>query len=372
MILVSLAYYIFSAYCTWSFFKKKRSQPHEPNQKFPPVSIIKPVAGAEAGYLDNFISFCTQDYPEYEIFFAVAQQDDPVLPILEKLKQRLPDKNIKWVISNHNQGPNYKVGNLIAAINRAEHNILVMSDSDMRVGPSYLREVVSTFLREKAGIVTCLYRGVNIHNIPSALEALTIQADFIPNVLLDHRLEGISYGFGATLCTSKEILSSVNDFESLRQYLADDYQIANRIHKQGYRVVLCPYLIDHVSAMKRFKNYFLHQLRWAITQRVSRPVGYIASFITHGVSLSLLLLVLEGGSWEATAIFAVVLGVRYSSLAYLNHSIVSNREIVRYFWLVPVKDVTQTVIWLVSLFSSTVRWRNRRFRVLKNGKMIEL
>ncbi len=372
LVLIALTYYLLSTYCTWAFFRTGKRPELKSDQKLPPVSIIKPVAGAESDTLENFVSFCNQDYPEYEILFAVSHPDDPAVPILAALKERFPHQDIHWVVVKDNPGPNYKVGNLIAAINRTKYNVMVISDSDMRVEPTYLQQVVTTFLQEKAGLVTCLYRGINITGIPSALQALTIQADFIPNVLLDHHFQGISYGFGATLCTSKEILSRIGSLESLRHYLADDYQLAHRIHQQGYRVVVCPYLVDHVSSMKSFRHYFMHQLRWAITQRVSRPAGYTASFITHGVSLAVLLLLVSGGSWEALAILALVLGVRYSSVTYLNHRIIGNREIRRFFWLIPLKDLSHSVIWLLSLGMNTVRWHRRHFQVLKDGKMVEL
>ena len=372
LVLCSLAYYLFSAYCTWAFFRKGKPLQPAPDQKLPPVSVIKPAAGAEADTLENFISFCNQDYPEYEILFAVSQPDDPVLPVLKTLKERFPDKDINWVIVAHNEGPNYKVGNLIAAINRTKYNVLVISDADMRVKSAYLRQVVTTFVEEKAGLVTCLYRGVKLKGIASALQALTIQADFIPNVLLDHHFKGISYGFGATLCTSKEVLSQIESFESLRHYLADDYQLAHRIHQQGFRIVVCTYLIDHASNMKSLSHYFRHQLRWAITQRVSRPGGYLASFITHGVSLAVLLLLVAGVSWETLAILTLVLGIRYAVIILLNRHVIANEEIRRYFWLIPFKDLSHSVIWLLSLRLNTVRWHHRRFQVLKDGKMVEL
>jgi ceramide glucosyltransferase len=334
--------------------------------------MIKPVASMEEGFLDNFISFVDQDYPVYEVIFALSEKGSPLISVFESLRERFPSREIRWVIVDRNEGPNYKVGNLIGAVREARYETLIISDSDMRVGPDYLRQVMAGFVEEKVGLVTCLYRGMHINNVFTALQSLFIQTDFIPNVLLDHKLEGISYGFGATICTRKEILTGAGELEDLAEYLADDYQMANRIHKKGYAISLSPYLIDHISSMRDFREYFLHHLRWAVTQRVCRPLGYGASIITQGVSLAMLYLIMEGFSPAAAGLFLFVCGVRLLSSAFLNETAIRNREVNRYLWLVPVKDLLHSVIWGLSLFVKTVHWKNRRFRLLTGGKMVEL
>ena len=372
LVLLSLCYTFYAAYCTWVFFKKNRPTKTDPEKAFPPVSIIKPVAEVEEGTLENFLSFCDQDYPDYEIIFSLSQKDERVILLLENLTKRFPEREIQWVIADHNGGPNYKVGKLVRALQEAKNEILVISDGDMRVKPNYLRQIVPLWLQEKVGLVTCLYRGTYVQNIFSALQSLSVQTDFIPNVLLDHQLEGISYAFGATILTSKEILTSLGGLETLREYLADDYQIGNRIHQKGYVINLSPYLVDHIGYTKNLREHLLHHLRWAITLRICRPVGYFASIITHSVSLGAVFLILEGFSSTATVLFLFILGVRLLSFSYLNKRMIRNPELTRYFWLIPFNDLLNTILWFLSLLTNTVYWRGRRFRVLRGGRIVEL
>ena len=373
LILLSVGYYLLSTHYSIVFFTEKKKQfPQSSAAQLPPVSIIKPITRAEVGHIINFISFLKQDYPFFEVVFSFSKGDDIVIPALENLKDRFPTRNIRWVLTDENWGPNYKVGNLQAAIREAKYDIVIMSDSDMSVRPDYLRTVVGSLQQDGVGIVTCLYRGVQICNYPQALHGLTIQSDFIPNVIMGYKIEGISYAFGATICTSKTILNKLGGLDQIKEYLADDYQIGQLVHQNGYEVKLSEYLVDHVSAPERFWDYFSHQLRWAITQRVSRPWGYLASVITQGVALSALFMIIKGFSPLAAMLFGSTLTVRLACFNLLNRSVIRNTELVRYIWLIPLKDLLNSFIWLLSLFINEVRWKHRKFRVLKGGKMYEL
>jgi ceramide glucosyltransferase len=372
LISLSLGYIFYATFCTWIFFKRNRQGRKDSGKPLPPVSVIKPVLGLEDGTLENFTSFCDQDYPDYEVIFSLSQEEELMICLLENLKKFFPKRNIRWIISNQNRGPNYKVGNLIGAVQEAKYEILAVSDGDMRVDRTYLRQVVGLLLQERVGLVTCLYRGTHIQNIFSGLLSLTVQTDFIPNVLLDHRLEGISYAFGATILTTKEVLASFGGLGTLQEYLSDDYQIGNQVHKKGYRICLSPQLVDHIFFTKNAKEYCLHHLRWAITQRVCRPIGYLASIITRGVFLALLFLILKGFSAAAVALFLFMCGFRVLSVIFINKAAIHNDEVTRYFWLIPINDLFNSIIWFLSLFINTVHWKNRQFRVLKRGRIVEL
>jgi ceramide glucosyltransferase len=334
--------------------------------------VIKPVAGMEEGYQENFSSFCRQDYPVFELVFALPPKSEAIIHLLEELRSRFPGVAVNWVVADSNRGPNYKVGNLIGAVNTAKHSILVISDSDMRVGSDYLKQAVIPLLQERAGLVTSLYRNINPGRLCGALQALTVQTVFVPNVLFSRKVEGMSYAFGAMLCTSKDILASLGGIEIFLDYLADDYQMGHRIHEKGYDIHLSHDLIDQVSQTRTFNQYFFQQLRAGITQRVCRPLGYIGSGLTHQVSLALLLLLVERFSFGAWALFASVCGIRILSAAFLNSTTIHNKELNRYFWLVPFNDLVNTLVWLLSLFTDTVHWKGRKFRVLKGGKMVEV
>ncbi len=372
LISLSVVYTLCATYCTWIFFKKNRKGPRPPEKMLPPVSILKPLSGLEAGMLENVMSFCDQDYPCYEVIFSLSEGDESLIPHLDDLKRRFPHREIRWTIVHGNTGPNYKVGNLVGAVREAKYDLLAISDGDMRVGPDYLKQTVPLLTQDNVGLVTCLYRGRQLRGIFSGLQSLSIQTDFIPNVLLDHRLEGISYAFGATILTSKPMLKKVGGLEALQEYLADDYQIGNRVHGKGYEIRLSPHLVDHMFCTKNWREHFLHHLRWAITQRICRPLGYVASIITHGVFLALLFLILERFSFIAAALFVFICSTRVFSFLFLNKTAIHDEEVARYFWLVPLNSLLNTGIWFLSLFVNTVHWRNRQFRVLKGGRIAEL
>jgi ceramide glucosyltransferase len=373
--LLSTGYAVYAAYCTWAFFQDSDSM-EAGDAHLPPVSVIKPVAGMEASteedYRQNFESFCLQDYPLFELLFALPPENDALIHLLEELKIRFPRVDVDWVLADSNKGPNYKVGNLVAAVKRAKHPVLVMSDSDMRVNPQYLRQTVASFLRQGTGLVTALYRNVHLAGLCAGLQALTVQTVFVPNVLFSRRVEGMSYAFGATLCTGRDILAGLGGMETFLDYLADDFQMGRRIHDKGYEIRLSRALVDQVSQTRTFRQYFYQQLRAAVTQKVCRPLGYIGSVLTHQVSLALLVLVVEKFSPAAWVLFVTVCAVRILSAGLLNRTTIHNRELSRYLWFIPFNDLLNTLIWLLSLFTDTVRWKERRFRVLKGGKMVEL
>jgi ceramide glucosyltransferase len=371
LVLLSTAYAVYAAYCTWAFFQTEESTGRD-GSGLPPVSVIKPVAGMEDGYVENFTSFCLQDYPSFELVFALPRKSDALIHLLEDLKARFPGVDMGWVIADSNRGPNYKVGNLVAAVKNAKHSVLVMSDSDMRVSAQYLRQIVALFLQERAGLVTALYRNVNLGSLCAALQALTVQTIFVPGVLFSRKVEGMSYAFGATLCTSKDILASLGGMEIFLDYLADDYQMGHRVHEKGYKILLSRALIDQISQTRTFRQYFFQQLRAGITQRVCRPVGYLGSILTHQVSLAVLFLLVESFSYRSCILLALVCGVRVLSAGLLNKTTIHNRELNRYLWLIPFNDLLNSIIWLLSLLTDTVRWKERRFRVLKGGRMVEL
>ena len=372
LILISLSflYLLYAVYCTRVFFNLGEDTPLHKGA-LPPVSVIKPVADMDVGDMVSLISFCEQDYPVFEVIFALPSDADRLIAQIETLKARFPETDIRWVSADTDRGPNYKVGNLIGAVGAARHPVLVISDADIRVGPAYLRQTVAAFLEDHVGLATCLYRVVDIRSVPDALQALSIQTDFIPNVLVGRKIEGITYGFGAGLCTSKEILEAIGGLEPLLGYLADDYQLGYRIHQKGYRIVLCRFLTDHASSIRNFRDHFRYRLRAGITQRVCRPLGYVASGITQTVSLSLLFLVIHPLSPTAAALFLFICCTRIGTARYLNGTVIRNPEITRYLWITPMNDLFNTGIWCLSLIIGTVHWRKRRFRVLKDGRMTE-
>jgi len=372
LISISVIYLIAATICTDFFFGNNPSAPTVPDADLPPVSVIKPVCGLAAEDMENFVSFCRQDYPEYELLFALSDDSDPAISLLERLKDRYPDRLIRWVIAKDNRGPNYKVGNLIAATRMARYDVFVYSDSDIRVGPGYLKTVVTPLINQGVGLVTCLYRYAPAAGLFSILEALSVQTDFIPNVLFDYCRGGFSYAFGSTLSTHKQAISRIDGLESLVEYLADDYQMGNRISRAGLGIILSPYLPDHRVRSTSPEEYFRHRLRTAVTHRVCRPGGFGASIITHTATLGLIFLILNNFNMISVEILSGICGLRILSTLFLDRRIFKNSPIMGYCWLVPFNDILNTLFWFLSFFVTVLHWKHRRFRIFSSGKMVEI
>ncbi len=366
--LAALVFYVLSACCVRSFFTRESSRGKRPAKGAPPVSVLKPMKGADAHTYENLGSFIGQDYPSFQTIFGVAEPDDPAVPVIHRLMAENPGKDISLVISNRGAGPNRKVCNLINMYGSARYDIIVVADGDMRVGPDYLMAVAAGFDDPGVGLVTCPYRGAHPKGLGGALEALTIDTDFLPSVLVAERLEGLSFALGATMAVRREALEKIGGFAVLADRLADDYWLGNLVKKAGFRLKLSGCLVDSVQGDEGFKGYFGHQLRWGRTYRVCRPAGYFFSGITKGTALSVLFLAASGFSAAGWAVFSANLVLRYAQALYMERY-VKGPGVAARLWLLPVKDVISAVIWFLSFTGDTVAWKGGRFRIDREGRM---
>jgi ceramide glucosyltransferase len=361
-------YGLISLLCGRRFFNRK-----SPAGEFmPAVTILKPVKGVDAESFENFASFCEQQYPVFQIVFAAAAEDDPAVPVIRRLMGEFPDRDMELVIDGAIHGPNYKVCNLMHAYPRAKHDILIVCDSDIRVGPDYLREVAAPFLDDSVGLVTSLYRSPGVRNIPTALEAMGFTTEMIPNVMVALSLEGLTFALGASMAVRRDALETIGGFPALVEYLADDYQLGNMVYRAGYRLELSGYFVESVMKRESLQGILSRQLRWARTMRASRPLGYFASGITQPVPAMLLALLVSGFSragWAAVAILALsrlLVGLTFSRV-YVRDGLFP-----RFLWLLPFRDLLACVTWAFSFLGNRVVWRSRTFRVLPGGTILDL
>jgi ceramide glucosyltransferase len=360
-------YYLFALWCVIAFFSRK---PSPSGNWAPPVSILKPVKGLDEEAFENFVSFCRQDYPAYEVLFGVESKEDPAVPMIQRLIQTFPKLDIQLIVVESVHAANQKVGVLAALSQRARHNLLVISDSDIRVPPSYLKEVMAPFQEPQNGMVTCLYRARGAKNLPAALESLMIHLDFFPAVLVAERLEGLRFGLGATMAIRRSALSSIGGFEKISDYLADDYLLGYRIDQAGYRIFLSTLVVDIVQQRLGMAGFLKHQLRWARTYKACRPKGYFASVLTHGVFFSMVYLLTSGFSPLAWILMSATGGVRLLTAALISGRYLKESGWLATLLLVPVKEVLTTVIWTVAFLGNTVVWKDKIFRLEKDGRMI--
>ena len=365
----ALAYAGITLYCGRSFFGAHRELP----DFAPPVSILKPVKGVDGDSFENFASFCRQDYPQFQIVFAAASPSDPVIPVIEQVIAAFPALDISLVVDGAIHGANYKVCNLMHAHAKAKYPLLIVCDSDIRVAASYLREVCAPFADPEVGLVTSLYRSSGARGIGCAIEALGFSCEMVPNVMAALKLEGLSFALGASMAVRKTALEGIGGFAALVDYLADDYQLGNMVHKAGYRLELSPYFVESIMrGGETVPEVLVRQLRWGRTMRVSRPGGYLASGITLPFPGALLALAVSGFSWYGVAAAVLLYLVRAGVSLCYSRAYLKDRLLPRWLWLLPVRDALSFGVWALSLLGNRVVWRGHLFRLSKGGKIVEI
>jgi ceramide glucosyltransferase len=335
----------------------------------PRVSILKPVRGLDRASYENFATFCRQDYPDYEIVFAVADEDDPATDIVRQLIARFPERSIRLLIGAPDLGPSSKVNKLCRLTREARHDLLVISDSDIRVTPDYLRAVVAPFRDPRVGAVTCPYVGITDGHLAGDLEAIGIATDFAAGVLVARQLEGVKFALGATMATTRDRLRDIGGFEALASYCAEDFQLGHRIAALGYVVELSPYVVSSECAVSTLRGYFQHQLRWAISTRHSRPWGYAGLVLTQGLPWAVAATVVVPTPAVAAGYFGAYLTMRLVMAWSVAKWALGDVLVVRKWWLLPIRDAFAFVVWLAGLFLNRIHWRGREFLV-HDGRLI--
>lgn len=370
VILPATVYSLISLACARKFFNRTAIAASRPSTEAG-VTILKPVKGMDAGSYDNFASFCRQEYDgPLQMVFAAASTDDPVIPVIRRLIADFPGHDIELVTNPAIHGPNYKVSNLINAFPRARHDIIIVCDSDIRVAPDYLRSVTSHFIDPQIGLVTSLYRTSHVHNIATAVEATGFTAEMIPNVLVALQLEGLSFALGASMAVRRDALASIGGLEALADYLADDYQLGNKIHHAGWDIALDSCFVESMMKPENMMTVLSRQLRWARTMRVSRPGGFLASGITLPFPAALLAMLLAPSPPAGLCAVALLYIVRLAVSTTFSLYFVKDGLLPRWLWLLPLRDLLSFSSWALSFLGNRVEWRGRRF-VLKPGGKIE-
>ncbi|HEY3346508.1 MAG TPA: bacteriohopanetetrol glucosamine biosynthesis glycosyltransferase HpnI [Nitrospirota bacterium] len=368
----SLAYGFISFYLTIKFFRE-RSGPAQvsSNAVLPPVTLLKPLHGADSRTRETLSSFINQDYPEFQVIFGVTDPDDPARKVAERLIAEHPDRDLSISVRG-TDAPNGKVGNIENMARLARYDIIAISDSDILAARDALRMVAEGFADPAVGVVTCLYRGAGARDIGSAFESLTINTDFLPQVLTAERLEGLTFALGALMAVRKEALDKIGGFSALRDFLADDYKLGNLAYRAGYKVKLSGVLLDSVQESGSVGGYFSHQLRWARTYRACRPKGYFLSVLTKTTALAIIFLLSTGFSPAGWSVFAASLAIRQAQAMYLEARYIKAAGALRWYWLLPVKDIVSIIIWASSFTGNKVRWGNESFLVDGEGRMAKL
>lgn len=333
------------------------------------VTVLIPICGLDDGLYDNLRSICCQAYSEYQLVLGVQDADDPAVDVIRRIIGEFPDLDIEFVGDDRIAGPNLKISNLCNMYPRAEHSIIVILDSDMRVGSRYLSTIIAPFQDAGVGAVTCLYKGTPAGGIASVLGCMFINEWFLPSVLVAHSLREISFCFGATMAVRRDVFDAIGGFDRLAPYLADDYMLGKMVTEHGYRVHLSSYVVENMVVEHGFKALFAHELRWAKTVQSMEPLGYFFSFLTYTVPVSMLagLAMSMAGGWHMGAIGLIATSVALRvGLHYTVQASLGSPERIP-AWLVSLRDWLCFAVWGMSYFGRHVQWRGRVLELQSDG-----
>ena len=368
-------YYLASLWSAWSYLQDAQSRSREHaalSANLPPISILKPLKGIDPEIYESFRSHCDQDYPgEYEIIFGVSEANDPAVEIVKRLQQEFPQRQIQLVVCSERLGVNVKVSNLVQMLRVARYDCLIVNDSDIRVDSDYLRRVVSPLSDPDVGMVTCLYRGVASATFGSCLESLGISTDFAAGVLVARFVEGgIHFGLGSTLVFWRHGLQAIGGFESLVDYLADDYELGKRISDSGRRIVLSELVVATFLPPYTVKQFLQHQLRWARSIRDSRRGGYLGLALTFGLPWAILAALANYKQIWLWGLLAAVIVLRFAVALVVGLKILRDRQVLSWLFMLPLRDFVAVLVWVASFGGNTIDWRGDTF-TLRNGKLIQ-
>ena len=362
-----LAYYLIVLYSTRRFFTRP-TPPPDPAFT-PPVSNLKPIRGLDPGAYDNLASFCRQDYPDYELILCVDQDDESVLPVVERLRRDFPERNIRLLFGSGRIATNDKVAKLARLVNEAEHEVVVISDSDVRVGPDYLRTVVAPLQDPKVGAVTCFYVPTDVKTFTERLQTIGMMSDFYAGILVAWQLDGVKFTLGPTIATTRARLAGFGGYQKIENRPADDLLVGRLIAEQGYDVTLLRYCVSTVADFESMRDLLHKRMRWIVVMRHMRPWGHLGLFLTQGLPWSLAAAAVAPSAAVAAVYLAAYLGLRIAMTALIGIWGLKQRALWSKMPLIPVWDAIAFFIWLISFFRTSVRWRGADYYI-RDGQLV--
>jgi len=327
-----------------------------------PISILKPLAGLDRGLESNLRTFFEQNYPSFEILFAVRESGDPSVAVIGKLQREYPRVPSRMLVTGEPPYSNAKVYSLDLMLAMAANDLVVMSDSDIRVTPHMLSAIAAEFQDPRIGIATCPYRAVAGPSFWSRLEAIGMNTDFFAGVLVARMLQGMQFAVGPTIAARRSVLESIGGFNRLKDYLAEDFVMGKFAAEAGHGVILSSYVIEHHIGSTDLRHNSAHRLRWVRSTRRSRPFGYLGQLFTMPLPLALLVCAANPTLWP---VIPVTLAIRAAAAGA-----VSGRMLrVRLNWLLlPLEDLAGFCFWCAGFFGDTITWRGRRYRLHSDGR----
>jgi ceramide glucosyltransferase len=361
-------YYLIAIYSTARFFRDPSVQPRPQSGYTPPVTNLKPVKGLDPDAYENFASFCRQDYPEYEILFCV-DSNDPALPVLEKLVRDFPDVKIRLLFGSGRNAINDKVARLARMAGEARYETVVISDSDVRVAPDYLRTVVAPLADSAVGAVTCFYAHSHEINLAQHLQSVGMLSDFYAGILTARQLDGVKFALGPTIATTRTRLAGFGGYEAIENQPGDDLLVGRLIAAQGYRVELLAYSVEAVADYHSLRDLVHKRMRWIVVMRHMRPWGHLGLVFTLGLLWSLVAIAVHPTLAVAASYLGAYVVLRTLMTWMVGSWGLKQRGMWKQFVLIPLWDALALAIWVASFARKTVRWRGAEYYI-RDGVLV--
>lgn len=359
-----LAYYLLAID---SVRKLRKRNPLPTVLSFPTITLIKPLCGADPELHSHLESFFLQNYPSFEILFAVRHNSDPAVAIVNALTAQFPHIPTQMILTGEPPYANAKVFSMEKMAEAAKGELLVITDSDASVAPDYLQDMARCFADAEVGAVTNLYRGIPGADVWSTLEALGMSSEFMAGVVVAERLEGMHFTLGPSMAIRATTLNKIGGFARMADYLADDFVLGQWTAEVGEKVVLSTHIINHHATAMGFLKSFTHRVRWNRSSRFSRPSGYIGQGFTYGLAWAILLFAISLHWWSG--LILLVVGAMRFCLAYqLGYKLMGDSLVRKHAYLIPLQDLLSAASWVGGFVGREVLWRNERYRLLRGGR----
>jgi len=336
----------------------------------PPATILKPVHGLEKNLNENLRSTCMQDYPEYQVIFSVQKPDDPAIPLLKMLQQEFGSERVTVAIEDRRGGSNGKINNMMGALPHARHEILVISDSDVRLRPDYLKTIVAPLADPEVGCVCTLYKAASAKTWFEKMELLTLNADFMPSVVFAYVTGASNFCLGASAALRRSTLEEIGGLESLADYLVEDYEMGRRIWSSGSKIAIVPYFVDTMVDLRTPSQWWEHQVYWDQNTRAARPFAFLATAVIRSTPFALLYALARRFDPIGITALGLALALRYVTAAFILGWGFRDKEGLRSIGLLWLRDVSALGSWLLAFTKRTTVWRGTEFILTRDGRLV--
>lgn len=364
---------IYAVLCLLAVVWFRTHSPRPPKRTFvewPPVTVLKPVYGLEKNQRENLRSTCLQDYPEFQVVFSVQVPDDPVVPLLKEIQREFGETRVTVAIENRRHGTNGKINNMMGGLLHARHDVLVISDSDVRLKPDYLKTIIAPLADPEVGCVCTLYKAACADTWFEKMELLTLNADFMANVVFADITGASKFCLGASAALHRSTLEKIGGLEALADYLVEDYEMGRRIWISGKKIAIVPYLVDTMVDLKSPSQWWNHQVYWDQNTRAARPWAFFATAVIRSTPFALMYALARLCDPIGLGVLAGALALRLATAAVILGWGFGDREGLRNIGLLPVRDIVSLASWFLAFAKRTTIWRGSQFILTRDGRLV--